>query len=828
MQWIEVLANRAILCTLGIMVFGFDCFIADYFNRNIIFLVGLENNVSETLLINLLPVQAAISGIGIAIMALLTGLNKESFFGVSVTEYITNLKHDPLKHRHLIVLEIMLVMINFWSISSRCYNFAVYIFMVNILIVAWLVWSILFIFSNKFKIQEEMKQFLLEKFYNSKCVGIKNTLFYFSSELAEAKAAGNISLMTQDFNFLTDLYRKVLDLSVDENDFKFWHELYCSGCMSLLSMKRSDMLNLVIESIISIYKIDHKRNGFQKVAIHIWEDLEGEKVFQYFGCIKLSDMLRLYWNLKKAILENTSHLKEILPARERELEWFSSLFYLYALRKNKDDYEMFKYVLNELLHFYAHLDYFPGAWNKKTKTLFFKDVANLIRTLIDFKEEILITDIWENFFSEYTNLSRSPEQEKLQCIWSIQAYLYYIVLSESLTTDSERAYAEQLLAISKTFWGEFTASIFGTHHKLLTSELVEYVKNQVERWEKFELGKVKFLVASKAVEDFFFLHILALSRNFEQSLPILKKGIVSDIFRQYGDTDELNRLKKVFQNWQRIFLTEWRHLNDQTLNKNLKDIQSLLLRMQMKIMEEDIPKEMFDFSILQKESQDKCNDLIKSLSARSRNSNLSEQKFISAMLNCDRAHLGRHDLHDLIKSYILEFLERNCFQIFKAQLPYLELSKYDENVVEKLLDNFSECQIGDTVIGFPTKFFVNREENRKYTDYLEKYTKKITLPHGNDYIVILDSSNVTVHVSELSIEVCDSTEKNIDKDFTPDKGLWHYQFTGVKVSLSKEEKDSMCKFLMRRYCKLKISMTIEYEFADNSGMMIYFSNTYFQ
>lgn len=75
--------------------------------------------------------------------------------------------------------------------------------------------------------------------------------------------------MTQDFNFLTDLYRQVLDLSVDENDFKFWHELYCSGCMSLLSMKRSKMLDSVIESVISIYKIDHKRNGFQEVAIHI-------------------------------------------------------------------------------------------------------------------------------------------------------------------------------------------------------------------------------------------------------------------------------------------------------------------------------------------------------------------------------------------------------------------------------------------------------------------------------------------------------------------------------------------------------------------------------
>lgn len=824
MPWIEILTNRATLLTIEIILFGFDCFTADYFNRDIIFLACSKNDINETLLINLLPVQAAVSGIGIAIMALLTGLNKESFFGVSITEYITSLKSNILKHRYLMVLAIMLIIVNFWSISFCYYNLAIYIFIINVLIIAWLVWNISLIFSNKFKIQEEMKQFLLEKFYNSRCANIKNTLFYFSRELAEAKFAGDTSIIIQDFKFLKDLYSKVLNLKQDKHDFEFWHGLYCSVCKNLLSLKRSDCLTLAIESIINVYENDHNRNGFQKCPMHIWEDLGGEKVFQDFNCIKLEEMFPLYWKLKKALLINTYYLKEISPTRKRELKYFSSYFYLYALRKNHDDDEMFKYIISQIFDFTFYVKYSTFDFNKETKILFTQDMVNFTKLLIDSKEETLVKDIWENFISQHVNLSHLLDKEELQYILSIQAYLYYVVIVENLVNDSERVYAQRLLMKSKPFWGEFITKIFYPYHELLTSELVESVKNQVERWEKVEIGKAKFIITPEAVEDFFFVHILAMSNNFEQSLQILKKGVILDILRQYGDIDKLNRLKSIFSNWQKFFLPDWYHLNDQTLNKKLKDIQSLLLKMQIRILEKDIPKEPFEFSNLQKVFQNKLNDIIGVLNTSTCRCNLKKQIFSSTIQNCNRTYVESHEVYTLIQRYILDFLENNCFKIFKNQLPCSTLHKYDEDIVDKVLDSLSQYQTGDTVIGFPETFLVNNESNQKYTNYLEKYTNKIIFSRGNQYIVILDSLKIILRISDLSIKAYDSTDAEINKDFKLDKGLWHYQFIGIKISLNDEEKNALIKFLKKWYCKLKIEMTIEYEFHDNSGMMIYFSN----
>ena len=98
------------------------------------------------------------------------------------------------------------------------------------------------------------------------------------------------------------------------------------------------------------------------------------------------------------------------------------------------------------------------------------------------------------------------------------------------------------------------------------------------------------------------------------------------------------------------------------------------------------------------------------------------------------------------------------------------------------------------------------------------------MPNGNQYIAILDSSKIILQVSDIFIEVCDLTTDEINKDFKATNELWNYQFFGIDVNLENEEKDSMIKFVKKRYCKLKITTTIEYRFEDHAGSMAYFAD----
>lgn len=807
------------------IILAFDLFIADYFHYRIIFFLCSKDSLSEAWLTNLLPVQAAISSIGIAIMALLSGLNKESFFGISFTEYITSLKPSILKHRYLIVFNIMLVIANFYCISVCFYNLAIYIFIINVLIISWLVWNIFLVFSNKFKIQEEIKQFILKNCHDSHFKDVENTLTYFQKEITEAKITGNIQLMIQDLKFLEDLHSRMFDIEMDKKDFEFCHELYSSVCFNVLALKRSDTSKLVIESITKIYDTDNERYEHSNFPIHILENLSVENVFESLNCMELSERFHLYWNLKQALLKDTSHLKEIPHSRSQKLKDFSCFFYFYALRKNNDDVETFKSVVNNVfelgfLYLSGNKYWNDDFFNDDTKLLSSSDLTNFAITLINFKENVF-NDIWKDYISRYTDFSRITEKFELQYIFSIQSYLYYISLRESLVDDSLRIYAKNLLRLSKNSWMTYVRTIW--NFNLITSELVESVKNQVERWEKMEKDGNKFfktVITPKVVEDFFFFCILSSVRDIESAVILLNGGNIANIWIKYGI--DFENLKRNFSDWQKFLLPEWQQMNEEEINKKLRDVQNKLRRIYMKFLENEISKDVFDCSDLQKGIQAELNDLMPYFNVCYYNNNIKKETVSSKIFNCDRVYLEKHQLDDSIRDYIFSLVGKNYFSILKEYLQPIKFNKYDDDVVENVLGMLSKFSTGDIIVGFPNNFLVSNEKNQEYKSYLAKYTKKIRLPNGNQYIAILDSSKMIIRVSDLSIEVCDLTTDEINKDFKANHESWSYQFFGIDVTLDNEEKDSMIKFIKKRYCKLKITMTIEYRFEDNAGSIAYF------
>ena len=811
--------GKDVLLLFIIILFGLYFHVADLSHHMVLF-IGLKDEVIDDWIISLLPVQAAVSGIGIAIMALLSGLNKESFFGISVTEYVTSLKPGIFKHRYLMVTAIILIIVNFLFISFHYYNLAIYIFGINVVIIAWLVWDIFFIFSNKFRIQEEIQKFLLERLSNCQFKGSKEILQYFSKEFFEAKSVGNTTLMVQDFTFLNDLYNKIIELKINKDDFEFWHEVYFLACQNMLLLKRSDTSILVINSITKIYNSDNSRFGHSQYPIHIWEDLKGKNVFKYFEDMKLEQMLDLYMELKRALLKDTYYLKEIPSDRNRELKYFSYLFYLYAMRKNTDDIAMFKRIVREILGFNDLWD--DNLTNGNIQYFLEKDLNNFTRILIDFKEDILLNDMWNEYISDHTNYAKTPKKLELQYIFSIQSYLYYIALVENLVDDSRREYAKNLLIASKSSWLEYIRNTFNFNSDLLTSELVESIKNQVGNWEVFELEKAKTIIAPEAVEDFFFFHILFKSNNFSKFILILKRGNIQAIWAQYGNGNRFDHLKQSFKDWQNIFLNKWQQVDDIELDRMLRETQSILRRMQMNFLEKAIPKVKFDYFNLQQEIKCRLNKKIESLNNDEYNCDIKEKDFPFSILEYDRTYLEGNKLKELIQSYIFDLLERNCFSVLKGQIQFTELNESDEDIAEKVLNELSKYPSGNTIIGFPESFWVSDESNQKYKKYLEKYTKKIKLRNGNQYIVIVDSSKMLMRVSNFLIEVYDLTEEEINKSFTEENGFWHYQFLGTKTLLNDEEKIEMIRFIKKYYCKLRIVMTIEYGFKDNAGKMIYF------
>ena len=77
----------------------------------------LEFLYKEELLLTLFGVQASVSTISIAIIALISGVISDSAYGISFTKFISNLKPYYLKHNRLIICSISIIAINYFLIS---------------------------------------------------------------------------------------------------------------------------------------------------------------------------------------------------------------------------------------------------------------------------------------------------------------------------------------------------------------------------------------------------------------------------------------------------------------------------------------------------------------------------------------------------------------------------------------------------------------------------------------------------------------------------------------------------------------------------------------
>ena len=61
---------------------------------------------NEELFINLFTIQATVSTLSIAVVALITGFFSENIYGISVIGYITSIRPWAFKHKHLILFDL--------------------------------------------------------------------------------------------------------------------------------------------------------------------------------------------------------------------------------------------------------------------------------------------------------------------------------------------------------------------------------------------------------------------------------------------------------------------------------------------------------------------------------------------------------------------------------------------------------------------------------------------------------------------------------------------------------------------------------------------------
>ena len=157
-----------IIILIAIVVLSF---LADLSFYNILDYFVLRIKNTEDLLFSLFAVQATVTTMSIAIIALVSGIVSDNIFGISVTRYVLQLKPRLFKHKRLIIFGLIITFFNYFVVSYNLFNTSIAIFLLSIAISIILVKDIFLVFLGRNEIKRQMETYILE---NYERIGVEN------------------------------------------------------------------------------------------------------------------------------------------------------------------------------------------------------------------------------------------------------------------------------------------------------------------------------------------------------------------------------------------------------------------------------------------------------------------------------------------------------------------------------------------------------------------------------------------------------------------------------------------------------------------------------
>jgi len=116
----------------------------------------------------LFQVQATVATLAIALFAILSGSNGKVIYGVSVAEFILELRPRVLKHKSILIAILFSVCISFLLLTKGAYNSMVSLLLSLIIFITYLLVEIHTIFESPLIIRSEIRQYLLSVELNEK------------------------------------------------------------------------------------------------------------------------------------------------------------------------------------------------------------------------------------------------------------------------------------------------------------------------------------------------------------------------------------------------------------------------------------------------------------------------------------------------------------------------------------------------------------------------------------------------------------------------------------------------------------------------------------
>lgn len=539
----------------------------------------------DSVSLTILSIQATVATLVLTILSLMANKMDASYMGVSINDFLLNIKPWLFKQKRIIIAEIALIVGNVFVHMIGWYNFVVAVFIVSMLLVIISVTEIYEAFLGSEKINEEIEAYLKDNGFTPNN--------HNKEEKSKKKSQAN-SAHTQKLNSLTYQWKNEI-ISQSETLYEKYINVFNILFPYDFAENRRELLNQCVKlsrvlftahsEEASLRGIEFVSNCYTQEWLYIrdHEEMDGPKfnlfdqIFEDFIAgfseisIKKLEQSFHWWYFTETIIQNALFLKERTQSQEKAHDMEAAKDFCSFLGRFISSDQSVQVVINkeqwkEPLRFlntrFSYTDNLKTQANKCVAECFFNFMLpQVVNGYYD-----LIEEGWYRGLS--LGASYKASDDFVYTAIKLHCYIYYLAYYETKACASQeildaaksfiakgsigRIFAHFIEGIAETDDNVMSGMAFSKYpHNIFNSDLDERLRTDLRRYELMPGDFVaKQILMDDAVQDFVtFLscYVGNEMHSYEVLDSIIPEKRSSLFYIKYIQADRSEDLKQFFK-----------------------------------------------------------------------------------------------------------------------------------------------------------------------------------------------------------------------------------------------------------------------------------------
>ncbi|MCC5910218.1 MAG: APC family permease [Clostridiaceae bacterium] len=813
--------EKLILTSISaILVFGI---LSDLLIVNIVpnFLISQVENFSEFTVV-IYQIQATITTLSIALIALMSGVSNDTVYGVSIAHYIMQMKPIILKHKNIITFLLSLILLNYFFISFGLYNSLVSIFIVTIVLIIFMSNEIFRVFQGREQVKKEISNHIKNNHSDTKLLEI---LF---GDILTSIDRDEVLKFKENMNLLIVIFRNSIGLfNKDKILILKWQNNLIEIFAKAFSKTRGRTLKLAYLYFDEIYTVLSKETSVAE-ELDLWdgtsnEFFDGVKLFDVEELNDLSVFLSIRWKVYQCqrykVIDDKVHRNNYL------IESMFSIIYLAILIDNNKISKFSKAdILRQKKLYYDYIrDDISYKKNFEIIPVLMSELRKYTKILIDSQEKEVLK---KTFITELNTYSGSVVNDEVRAYHlSIIIYLYYLSYKEELVDEDLKIFSRSILEELEKSVSDYL--LFTSFEGPLSNEVINMVRTNLDWWEVIPEDSVKAMLLDDVIDTFLLFYTI----HTEKDVDLLKEPIQAilraDVLRfanKFTGTKKISTVDSYREFIKIIFNDD---LEEDIAENDLNRLEEVLFDIyKLKEIEEGESKALDEESIilLKNSIKEKVTGSIapifQVLNRKKEVGDIQDGSF-ELHFNTDARYIKSmitqlgESAHSHFVSHILKFL------IQKNQIVYKDVVFRDKKALTYLFDLIESHGINvNTLIGYKDRYY-GYEKELEFKELASK-SNKIKSPKLSNIVTGIDNNDILINSieCEVKIEDVDVNDKIDELEKDKDDKLLYNIANDIYIPF---EKDELKKFIRNTKKNIILKIKYEYHFSKNiSGVAIIF------